>query len=149
MVELDIVYNYSTVLNAADGLDLELNQGVALWTGGATATVPVAIHTDTGGGITLSDLSVSSITGYTNTLSMTDNPVGLYPNGEIYEVVTTHTVDPLTGTTLSEAWLTFESPTGFIKFAWSDFMSFSEESDEHNHVTLESTSSATPITNGQ
>lgn len=149
VVELDIVYNYSTVLNAADGLDLELNQGVALWTGGATATVPVAIHTDTGGGITLSDLSVSSSTGYTNTLSMTDNPVGLYPNGEIYEVVTTHTVDPLTGTTLSEAWLTFESPTGFIKFAWSDFMSFSEASDEHNHVTLESTSSVTPITNGQ
>ena len=27
---------------------------------------------------------------------MTDNPVGLYPNGDIYEVVTTHTVDPLT-----------------------------------------------------
>ncbi|MGB1766934.1 MAG: hypothetical protein ACPHJE_06180, partial [Poseidonia sp.] len=101
LVDLDIVYNYSTTLNAADGLDIELNQGVALWTGGATATVPVAVYTDTGGGVTLSDLSVSSSTGYTNTLAMTNNPVGLYPTGEIYEVVTTHTVDPMTGTTLS------------------------------------------------
>ena len=70
-VELDIVYNYSTVLNAADGLDIELNQGIALWTGGATATVPVAVYSDTGGGVTLSDLSVSSSTGYANTISMT------------------------------------------------------------------------------
>ncbi|MGB1679049.1 MAG: hypothetical protein ACPHFV_03290 [Poseidonia sp.] len=148
LVNLDVVYNYSTTLGSSDGLDIELNQGVALWTGGATATVPVAVYTDTGGGVLLSDLSVSSSTGYANTLTFTDNPVGLYPNGEIYEVVTTHTVDPLTGTSLSEAWLTFESPGGFIKFSWSDFMSFAEASDEHNHVTLESTSSATAITNG-
>lgn len=148
LVNLDVVYNYSTTLTAADGLDIELNQGVALWTGGATATVPVAVYTDTGGGVTLSDLSVSSSTGYTNTISMTDNPVGLYPNGDIYEVVTTHTVDPLTGTSLSEAWLTFESASGYIKFSWSDFMSFAEASDENDYVTLESTSSSTSITNG-
>jgi len=148
LVDMDIVYNYSTTLNAADGFDIELNQGVALWTGGATATVPVAVYTDTGGGVTLSDLSVSSSTGYANTLSMTNNPVGLYPTGEIYEVVTTHTVDPMTGTTLSEAWLTFESESAFIKFAWSDFMSFSEASDVNNYLTLESTSSSAAITNG-
>ena len=147
-VDLDVVYNYSTVLNSADGLDIELNQGVALWTGGATATVPVAVYSNTGGGVLLSDLSVSSATGYSNTIAFTDNPVGLYPNGDIYEAVTTHTVDPLTGTTLSEAWLTFESESGFIKFAWSDFMSFTEASDENNYVTLESTSSATSIPNG-
>ena len=28
-VDLDIVYDYETTLNAADGLDIELNQGVA------------------------------------------------------------------------------------------------------------------------
>ena len=97
IVELDVVYNYSTVLNAADGLDLELNQGVALWNGGATASVPVAVYTETGGGVKLSDLSVSSSPGYTNTLSLTGSPVGLYPNGEVYEVVTTHAVDQSTG----------------------------------------------------
>ena len=149
LVDLDIVYDYSTTLNTADGFDIELNQGVALWTGGATASVPIAVYTDSGGGVSLSDLSVSTSTGYTNTLAMTDNPAGLYPNGDIYEVVTTHAVDPVTGTTLSEAWLTFESESGFIKFAWSDFMSFSEVSDENNYVQLESTSSVADITNGK
>ena len=149
LVDLDIVYDYSTTLNAADGFDIELNQGVALWTGGATASVPVAVYTDSGGGVSLSDLSVSTSTGYTNTLVMTDNPVGLYPNGDIYEVVTTHTVDPLTGASLNEAWLTFESESGYIKFAWSDFMSFSEASDENNYVQLESTSSVADVTNGK
>ena len=94
IVDLDIVYDYATTLNAADGFDIELNQGVALWTGGATASVPVAVYTDSGGGVSLSDLSVATSTGYTNTLLMTDSPIGLYPNGDIYEVVTTHTVDP-------------------------------------------------------
>ena len=149
LVDLDIVYDYSTTLNAADGLDIELNQGVALWTGGATATVPVAVYTDSGGGVSLSDLSVSTSTGYANTLVMTDNPVGLYPNGDIYEVVTTHTVDPLTGASLNEAWLTFESESGYIKFAWSEFMSFSEASDENNYVQLESTSSYADVANGK
>ena len=149
IVELDVVYNYSTVLNAADGLDLELNQGVALWNGGATASVPVAVYTETGGGVKLSDLSVSSSPGYTNTLSLTGSPVGLYPNGEVYEVVTTHAVDQSTGATLSEAWLTFESANDYIKLAWSEFNSFSEASDENNYVTLESTSTATAIADGQ
>ena len=149
LVDLDIVYDYATTLDETDGLDIELNQGVALWTGGATATVPVAVSTSTGGGVMLSDLSVSSSTGYSNTLTMTDNPVGLYPNGDIYEVVTTHAVDPLTGATLAEAWLTFESESGFIKLSWSDFMSFAEASDEHDHIQLESTSSVADITNGK
>ncbi|MEC8817441.1 MAG: hypothetical protein VXX34_08605, partial [Candidatus Thermoplasmatota archaeon] len=149
IVDLDIVYDYSTVIDETDGFDIELNQGIALWTGGATATVPIAVYTDSGGGVSLSDLSVSSSTGYTNTLSLTDSPVGLYPNGDIYEVVTTHAVDPLTGAALSEAWLTFESETGFIKFSWSEFMSFAEATDEHDHVQLESTSSVADITNGK
>ncbi|MEC8632919.1 MAG: hypothetical protein VXY10_05740, partial [Candidatus Thermoplasmatota archaeon] len=149
IVDLDIVYDYGTTLDETDGFDIELNQGVALWTGGATATVPVAVYSSTGGGVMLSDLSVSSSTGYSNTLTLTDNPVGLYPNGDIYEVVTTHAVDPLTGAALAEAWLTFESESGYIKLSWSDFMSFAEASDEHDHIQLESTSSVADITNGK
>lgn len=150
VVGLDVVYNYSTTINTLDGFDIELNQGIALWTGGgANARVPIAVHTDTGGGVEFSSLSVSSSTGYANTLSVTGNPVGLYPNGEIYEVITTHTVDPLTGTALSEAWLTLESPTDYVKLSWSDFMSFSEASDEDDLITLESTSSFLDINNGK
>jgi len=148
IVNLDVVYNYSTTLTSTDGLDIELNQGVALWTGGATATVPVGLYTDTGGGVLLSDLNVASSTGYSNTIAITGNPVGLYPNGDIYEIVTTHTVDSLTGTALSEAWLTFESESGYIKFSWSDFMSFTEASDEHDHVIFELTLLVSVITDG-
>ena len=133
LVDLDIVYDYATTIDETDGFDIELNQGVALWTGGATAAVPVAVSSSTGGGVMLSDLSVSSSTG-SNTLTLTDNPVGLYPSSDIYEVVTTHAVDPLTGTALGEAWLTFESESGYIKLSWSDFMSFAEASDEHDHI---------------
>ncbi len=149
---LDIVYDFSTTINNGDGLDSELNQGIALWSGeghtGPTATVSIAVSSDTGGGVTLSDLSVSTSTGYDNTISLNGDPVGLYPNGDIYEIVTTHTVDPLTGSTLAEATLSFESKTGNVVLSYSEFLGFSEASDEDNLVTLES-SSYTDITNGK
>ena len=148
LVDLDIVYDYETVLNEADGFDIELNQGVALWTGGATAEVPIAVSTSSGGGIALSDLSISSSTGYDNSLTITDNPNGLYPNGEIYEIVTTHTVDPLTGAALSGASLMFEYGANSLGFEWNDFTRFSEM-DDLDHVQLEATSSAVDIPNGK
>lgn len=149
IVDLDIVYNYSTTLTTSDNLDIELNQGIALWNGGSTAQVPIALYTTSGGSIHLSDLDISSSSGYTNTITITDNPLGLYPNGEIYEIVTTHAVNPITGTALSEAWVTFEAPNGYVKLSWSDFMGFSEASDDENYITLESTSSFTDITDGK
>ena len=54
LVDLDIIYDYGITLDETDGFDIELNQGVALWTGGATATVPVAVYSSTGGGVMLS-----------------------------------------------------------------------------------------------
>ena len=144
-VHLDIVYDYTTTLDSTDGLDIELNQGVALWNGGAVAEVPIAVHTNSGGSVTFENLNVATATGYTNTISMTGNPVGLYPNGEIYEVVTTHAVAANAGSTLSQAWLTFETPNDYIKLTWSEFMSFAEDVDPDNHITLEATSSVTDV----
>ena len=146
---LDVIYDYSTTINNGDGLDLELNQGVALWDeGGATASVEIAVSSTSGGGVTLSDLSVSTSTGYDNTITLNGDPVGLYPNGDIYEIVTTHTVDPLTGSSLAEATLSFESDTGRIVLSYSEFLGFSEASDEDDLITLES-STYTDITNGK
>jgi len=144
-VHLDIVYDYTTTLDSTDGLDIELNQGVALWNGGAVADVPIAVHTNSGGSVTFENLNVATATGYTNTISMTGNPVGLYPNGEIYEVITTHAVAANAGSTLSQAWLTFETPNDYIKLTWSEFMSFAEDEDPNNHITLEATSSVTDV----
>lgn len=146
---LDVIYNYSTVINNGDGLDLEMNQGVALWDGaGSTASVVIAVSATSGGGVTLSDLSVTTSAGYDNTISMSGNPVGLYPNGDIYEFITTHTVDPLTGSSLAEATLSFESNTGEVILSYSEFLGFSEFSDVDDLLTLESSSHA-DITNGK
>jgi len=146
--DLDVVYNYTVSLGSADGFDRELNKGIALWDGGSTAEVPMTFTSSTGGGAALSNLMVSTSSGYENTISMAGNPVGLYPNGAIYEITTTHTVSPLTGSTLVEARLTFESDTGNVILGYSDTLLFSEVSDIGDLITLES-STATTIADGK
>ena len=146
--DLDIVYNYSVSLNNADGLDRELNKGVALWDGGSTAEVKMKVTGSLGGGLTFSNLQVSTSSGYENSISLVGNPIGLYPNGVIYEIVTTHTVSPLTGAGLAEATLTFESRTGDVVLSYSDALLFSEASDVGDLLTLES-SSALGISDGK
>ena len=56
--DLDIIYNFTTTLDNSDGLDLELNKGVALWSGGSMANVEVAVSSTSGGGLTFSNLAV-------------------------------------------------------------------------------------------
>lgn len=145
--DLDVVYNYSVSMGTADGLDRELNKGIALWDGGSTAEVPLTFTSSTGGGASLSNLFISTSSGYDNTLNLIGNPVGLYPNGGIYEISTTHKVSSLTGSSLAEARLTFESATGNIVLGYSDTLLFSEVSDVDDLVSLES-STATPIVDG-
>ena len=144
---LNILYSYSTTFDENDGFDVELNQGVALWTGGSTANVPVGVYSTIGGGVSFSSLSVSTSSGFSNTFVDTGNPVGLYPNGAIYEFTTEHTVSSITGTSLSEAWLSFESSSGKALLTYSDFASF-KEAPATDLITLEP-SSVTDITDGK
>ena len=127
-------------LDNADGLDRELNKGVALWSGGPTAEVELKVTGSIGGGLTLSNLQITTSSGYDNSISLVGNPIGLYPNGAIYEIVTTHTVSPLTGASLAEATLTFESKTGDVVLSYSDALLFSEASDVDDLLSLESSS---------
>ena len=147
--DLDIIYNFTTTLDNSDGLDLELNKGVALWSGGSMANVEVAVSSTSGGGLTFSNLAVVTASGYDNTLSLTGNPVGFYPNGQLYEVVTTHTVAASTASSLVESRLTLESNTGTVVLSYSDAMGFAEASDVNDLITLESTSMQSDITNGK
>ncbi|MDE0870224.1 MAG: hypothetical protein OSA21_07930, partial [Candidatus Poseidoniaceae archaeon] len=146
--DLDIVYNYSVSMNNADGLDRELNKGIALWDGGSTAEVELKVSGSIGGGVTLSNLEITTSSGYDNSISLVGNPIGLYPNGGIYEIVTTHTVSPLTGAGLAEATLTFESKTGDVVLSYSDALLFSEASDVGDLISLES-SSVVDISDGK
>ena len=147
--DIDVVYNFTTTLDNSNGLDLELNKGVALWDGGSMANVEVAVSSTSGGGLTFSNLAIVTASGYDNTLSVTGNPVGFYPNGELYEVVTTHTVAASTTSNLVESFLTLESSTGTVILSYSDAMGFAEASDVDDLITLESTSTQTDITNGK
>ena len=142
---LDIIYDWETSIGVAEGLDTELNQGVALWNGGSTATVDMVVTSRSGGSVSLSDLSISTAPGYDSTMEISGNPVGLYPNGDIYQITTTHSVASSTGSSFAEAKLVFESASGNVVLGYSDLLGFSEVSDTLNLVTLE-TSTAADIT---
>jgi len=146
--DLDIVYNYSVSFGNANDLDRELNKGVALWNGGSIAEVELKVTGSIGGGLTFSNLQISTSSGYDNSINLVGNPIGLYPNGAIYEIVTTHSVSSLTGASLAEATLSFESKTGDVILSYSDALLFSEASDVDDLLSLES-SSAVDITDGK
>jgi hypothetical protein len=137
--DLDIIYEWETTLDASDYLDRELNQGIALGTG-AEVSVPMALSAGSGGAVSLSDLSITTSAGYDSTLSLTGNPIGLYPNGDIIEAVSTHTVDSSTGTSFAEARLRMESSSGVVELSYSDLMGFAEAYDPDNLLSLESSS---------
>jgi hypothetical protein len=143
--DLDILYDWERTFDENDGFDRELNQGVALAQGAGTADIPFAVHTSNGGAVRFADLSITTAAGYDSTMTVTGNPVGLYPSGDIYEVTTTHAVDGATGTTLAEAVLLLESATGTVEVAWSEVTGFEKRADPDNYLTLE-TSTAVDMT---
>ena len=147
--DIDVVYNLTTTLDNSDGFAMELNKGVALRSGGTTVNVEVAVTSTSGGGLTFSNLAIVTASGYDNTISVTGNPGGFYPNGELYEIVTTHAVAASTTSNLVESFLTLESSTGTVILSYSDAMGFAEASDINDLITLESTSTQTDITNGK
>ena len=143
LIGLDVVYDVTHYLSTANGFSKELAQGVALSTAtSGVATVPIAVHATSGGGLSFSSLSVSTSPGYTSTASFVGNPVGLYPNGEIYEIVSTHTVSSLTGANFQQANLLFESQTGTIELAYSDLNGFTEVENSNGYITLQASSVA-------
>ena len=52
--------------------------------------------------LTLSNLSITSESGYDSTLTWNSQYNGLYSSGELYHITTTHNVDARTGSSLGE-----------------------------------------------
>ncbi len=136
---LDILYNWERTLGAANNIDRELNQGIALGTG-TNVNVPFALSANSGGAVHLSSLALTTDTGYDSTLTLTGNPIGLYPNGDIIEAISTHIVQQSTGTSFGEARLRMESSSGLVELAFSELSLFSEAYDPDNLVTMEASS---------
>ena len=135
--DLDIIYDWERAISGSNNIARELNQGVALASsGGATGDVmvPLRIVGGSGGSISLSSLSISTTSGYDSTYD--DGGItGMYPNGDIIEIVTTHDVAASTGQTLGGASLLFETMNGNMELRWDlSNGSFWEESDPDNNL---------------
>ena len=136
---LDIVYEWETTLGAAANFDRELNQGIALGSG-AQVAVPIALSGGSGGAVMLSDLAITTASGYDSSISITGNPTGLYPNGDIIEVKSVHSIDSSTNAAFAEARLRMESSSGLVELSFSELSLFNEAYDPDNLVTMESSS---------
>ena len=134
---LDVIYDWETTLDAAENFDRELNQGIALGTG-ANVEVPLSLSAGSGGAVKFSDLSITTSTGYDSALTLTGSPAGLYPNGDIIEAVSIHSVDQSTGASFAESRLRMESSSGVVELGFSELSLFSEVYDPMNLVTMES-----------
>ena len=135
--DLDILYDWDRAISDSNNIAREMNQGVALASGtGSTGNVvvPMRIVGGSGGSISLSSLSISTTSGYDSTYD--DGGItGMYPNGDIIEIVTTHDVAASTGQTLGGASLLFETETGNMELRWDATNgSFWEESDVENKI---------------
>jgi len=137
--DLDIIYDWETTLDGSINFDRELNQGIALGTG-ATVDVPLSLSANSGGAVNLSDLSITTSSGYDSSLILTGSPEGLYPNGDIVEAISIHSVDQSTGTSFAEARLRMESSSGVVELSFSELTLFTESYDPMNLISLESSS---------
>ena len=137
--KLDVVYEWETILDESDNFDRELNQGIALGSGNQVE-VPMAVSGGSGGAIVLSDLLITTASGYDSSLTLTGNPQGLYPNGDIIEVVSIHSLDQSTGAAFAEARLRMESSSGLVELSFSELSLFNKAYDPDNLVIMESSS---------
>ena len=135
--KLDVIYDWETILDGSENFDRELNQGISLGTG-ASVEVPLSLSAGSGGAVKFSDLSITTSTGYDSSLTLTGSPEGLYPNGDIIEAISIHSVDQSTGATFAESRLRMESTSGVVELGFSELTLFSEVYDPDNLVTMES-----------
>jgi hypothetical protein len=137
--DLDIIYDWDRAISDSNNIARELNQGVALASsGGVTGNVivPMRIIGGSGGSISLTSLSISTTSGYDSTYD--DHGItGMYPNGDIIHIETTHNVDASTGQTLGGASLLFETVNGNMELRWDATNgSFWEESDVDDNINF-------------
>nr|MBC8518757.1 hypothetical protein [Euryarchaeota archaeon] len=149
--DLDIFYTWSRTLSDGNNIARELNQGVALGSPlGGEVVVPMKFSGLSGGGVVLDNLQITSESGYDSTINMTGDASGLYDSGEVYEVITTHSVDVSTGASIAGASLQFESASGLSELRWSSGNdSFWSESGSDLVSIMVALSSSTDIADGK
>ena len=117
--DLVVNYDWERVISDDNNLARELSQGVAMGTAAAgNIDVPLTFTSSTGGSVLLDTLSITTSTGHSSAISLTNSFSGLYDDGNIYEIVTTHSVTTQ-GQTLAGASLLMESERGNIELGYA------------------------------
>ncbi len=146
---LNIIYNYTHTFDELNGFDSYLREYVASESqniqSGENILVPVKTSALTGGALKLSNLSIDTAVGYDSSLTWLSNSDGLYPSGEVYEILTTHEIQPSTGALLSSARLRFSTDLGDVSLSYDPNTGFSEIGDDNDWIKLNPGSTAIPF----
>ena len=137
-----IIYKHSHTLSTESGFENSLREFIAKNLQSNTVVnnlieIPVTTYSEGGGQLTLSNLSIITEPGYASSLNWNYQSLGLYPNGQIYEIVSTHEVEAITGSALSQGRLrfSFDNTTFFLTYDNSQ-SSFGKTGDDINRITL-------------
>ena len=112
--DLKVLYELEHKIGQTDEFASYLREFVAVNNQGASQSnsgqilIPIETRSENGGQLSLSNLSIITQSGYDSTLVWNGDYEGLYSNGELYHITTTHSVDPSTGASLSACKITFK-----------------------------------------
>ncbi|MEC7178786.1 MAG: hypothetical protein VXW28_05795, partial [Candidatus Thermoplasmatota archaeon] len=150
---LKVIYNHTHKLSGDGGFEDSLREFVAKnlqsnSQGNNLLEIPITTYGDSGGRLLLSNLTVLTEPGYYSSLNWNSQSSGLYPNGQIYEIVTTHEVVQTTGSTLSLGRLRFSFDDATFYLVYNNSLSsFEKVGDDNNRITLLPSSSSVSFGN--
>ncbi|HII58234.1 MAG TPA: hypothetical protein HA328_04735 [Candidatus Poseidoniaceae archaeon] len=139
---LKMVYEYDATMSDNIQLSNYLREYIAVNSqdssqlSGNQLFVPINTTVANGGSLYLGELNITSQSGYDSTLLWNNDEFGLYATGEIYEVVTTHSVSQSTGSALDEARLRFKYGDESIYLGYDLSTGFYESDSQDDYISL-------------
>ena len=146
---LRIIYQYNSTLDDDEGFADYLREIVAVSNqntpSGGLSFVPLVSTSSMGGNIKLANLEVNTQSGYDSTLTWNSDSNGLYQNGEIYHIQTTHEVQSITGANLEKCRIQFKGAENSFYLGYDLALGFYELDDVGDYITLHPSASGSSI----
>ena len=147
--DLRILYLFNSTLDDNAGFGSYLRETVAInsqsQASGSQAFIPLVTTSPHGGKITLANLEIITQSGYESTLTWNSLANGLYQNGEIYHITTTHEVKASTGASLETCRIQFKGSEISLYLGYDFSSGFFKLGDDDNYLSLHPSSSASPL----
>ena len=142
LTNLKVVYHYDAIISDNIEFSNYLREYIAVNSQDPSQLsnnqlfVPINTSVTNGGTLQLGELNITSQSGYDSTLLWNNDDFGLYATGEIYEVVTTHSVSQSTGSALDEARLRFKYGEESIYLGYDLSTGFYESDSQDDYISL-------------